>query len=145
MAAILAYIAARGNCQGPFFLTGAGTPLTKPNFIADLRRVLAAAGLPQDDYAGHSFRIGGRHLSCSSGSGGFNYTVVGWMAKLSIPALCQDPPGKTCGSFQGVSSPWAARLTRIPVVRFELNVCISPRSPGTHMYIIVMIHCCVLH
>jgi hypothetical protein len=58
VAAILAYIAARGNRQGPFFLTGTGTPLTKPNFIADLRRVLAAAGLPQDDYAGHSFRIG---------------------------------------------------------------------------------------
>ena len=58
VAAILAYIAARRNCQGPFFLAEAGTPLTKPNFIADLRRVLAAAGLPQDDYAGHSFRIG---------------------------------------------------------------------------------------
>ena len=57
VAAILAYIAARGNRQGPFFLTGTGTPLTK-HFIADLRRVLAAAGLPQDDYAGHSFRIG---------------------------------------------------------------------------------------
>ena len=56
--AILAYIAAHGNCQGPLFLMEAGTPLTKPNFIADLRRALAAAGLPQDDYASHSFRIG---------------------------------------------------------------------------------------
>ena len=58
VAAILAYITAHGNRQGLIFLTGAGTPLTKPYFIADLRRVHAATGLPQDDYVGHSFWIG---------------------------------------------------------------------------------------
>ena len=58
VAAILAFIAARGDCQGPLFLTVDGIPLTKPVFIAELRKILAAVGLPQDNYAGHSFRIG---------------------------------------------------------------------------------------
>lgn len=58
VAAILAFIAVCGNCQGPFFLTEAGAPLTKPTFIAELKTILTVVGLPQDNYASHSFRIG---------------------------------------------------------------------------------------
>jgi hypothetical protein len=56
--AILAYVAARGDRQGPFFLSSSMSPLTKPTFIAELRKTLMALGLPDVNYAGHSFRIG---------------------------------------------------------------------------------------
>ena len=34
------------------------SPLTKPTFITELRKILMALGLPDVNYAGHSFRIG---------------------------------------------------------------------------------------
>ena len=58
VAAVLNYVAARGSQQGPFFITSAGRPLTKQQFIAEIRKVLVILGLPDHEYAGHSFRIG---------------------------------------------------------------------------------------
>ena len=58
VAAVLGYIALRGDQSGPFFLTTAKTPLSKPDFISKFRTVLGRLGLPAEDYAGHSFRIG---------------------------------------------------------------------------------------
>jgi hypothetical protein len=95
VAAILAYIAARGNRQGPFFLTGTGTPLTKPNFIADLRRVLAAAGLPQDDYAGHSFRIGAATSAALAGVEDSTIQLLGRWQSSAFLRYVRTPPGET--------------------------------------------------
>ena len=58
VAAVLGYIASRGDQPGPFFLTTAKTPLSKSEFIGEFRAVLGRIGLPAEDYAGHSFRIG---------------------------------------------------------------------------------------
>ena len=58
VAAVLAFVAGRGDRQGPFFLTAAKAPLTKPVFVAEIRKLLVSMGLPDDRYAGHSFRIG---------------------------------------------------------------------------------------
>ena len=59
VAAVLGYIDSRGEDQpGPFFLTTAKTPLSKSEFIGKFRAVLGRIGLPAEDYAGHSFRIG---------------------------------------------------------------------------------------
>ena len=55
--AVLSYVAARGRA-GPFFLTTAGVSLTKQAFISELRKLLRTIGLPDESYAGHSFRIG---------------------------------------------------------------------------------------
>lgn len=58
VAALLGYIAQRGDVAGPFFLTANREPLLKQDFINKFRAVLRALGLPAEDYAGHSFRIG---------------------------------------------------------------------------------------
>eukprot|EP00731_Ephydatia_muelleri_P001231 Em0001g1231a len=58
VAAILAYISQRGRSPGHFFLDGEGKTITKPRFITQLRGYLKSAGLPSDQFAGHSFRIG---------------------------------------------------------------------------------------
>ena len=56
--AMLHYLASRGDRPGTFFITAEGQTITKQWFVAQLREVLAAVGLPQEQYAGHSFRIG---------------------------------------------------------------------------------------
>ena len=58
VAAVLSFVAIRGSQQGPFFVTSAGDPLTKQMFIGEIRKVLSRLGLPDHEYAGHSFRIG---------------------------------------------------------------------------------------
>ena len=58
VAAVLTYTMARGTHQGPFFITSAKLPLTKSEFVAAIRKVLVGLGLPDQQYAGHSFRIG---------------------------------------------------------------------------------------
>ena len=58
VAALLHYIAARGARPGPFFLNTAKRVITKPWFVGQFRDILRNIGLPQHQYAGHSFRIG---------------------------------------------------------------------------------------
>ena len=58
VAAVLNYAAVRGNQSGPFFMMSTGRLLTKQCFITEIRRVMGRLGLPDHEYAGHSFRIG---------------------------------------------------------------------------------------
>ena len=50
--------ACRGDTPGPFFRTASGELVTKHWFVSQLCGILAAIGLPDHKYAGHSFRIG---------------------------------------------------------------------------------------
>eukprot|EP00731_Ephydatia_muelleri_P005945 Em0003g193a len=48
----------RGDSPGCFFIDGEKKPITKPRFIAQFRGYMKAAGLPSNQFAGHSFCIG---------------------------------------------------------------------------------------
>lgn len=61
VSATLAYIAHRQDRPGPFFATTRNTPVTK------IRLTLSSLGLPQNDYAGHSFRIGAATTAALAG------------------------------------------------------------------------------
>ena len=41
--------------------------MTKPRFITELRNILMVMGLPQDQFAGHSFRIGAATTAALAG------------------------------------------------------------------------------
>ena len=56
--AILSYIDVQGNQPGAFFPNSSHRPVTKPWFVGEIRRILGSIGLPQHEYARHSFRIG---------------------------------------------------------------------------------------
>ncbi len=56
--AVVQYIAVRGSGPGIFFRRPDVSVVTKAWFTEQLRSVLSACGLPQQLYAGHSFRIG---------------------------------------------------------------------------------------
>ena len=58
VASLLRYIGHRGDQPGPFFINTSKTPVTKPWFVSQIRSILNVIGLPQGDFAGHSFRIG---------------------------------------------------------------------------------------
>lgn len=64
---VVAYMAARGNQTGPFFQLQNGTPLTKAHFTTRIRSALQELGLPYNDFAGHSFRIGAATAAAKAG------------------------------------------------------------------------------
>ena len=65
--AIVAYSTVRGNAPGPFFCDKKGNALSKTRFIGEMRKALSAVGLQQDQYAGHSFRIGAATAAAQAG------------------------------------------------------------------------------
>jgi hypothetical protein len=67
VAALLAYIAARGMSPGPLFRFQDGRFLTKEQFISLVRADLGILGLNSKDYAGHSFRIGAATTAAEQG------------------------------------------------------------------------------
>ena len=67
VSALLQYIELRGDRAGPFFLDSSHNVVTKPRFIDRIREILTAIGLPQHQFAGHSFRIGAATTAAAAG------------------------------------------------------------------------------
>ena len=67
VAALVAYISLRQDQPGPFFISRQSTPVTKGWLVQQIRAILAGLGLPQNDYAGHSFRIGAATAAALAG------------------------------------------------------------------------------
>ena len=65
--ATMQYMAVRGPAQGPFFQFQNGRPLTKALFTNKVREGLRSIGLPEQNFAGHSFRIGAATTAASVG------------------------------------------------------------------------------
>jgi len=62
-----AYLAIRGTRPGPFFCHRDGTPLTRPQFVEQVRLILSQAGYNPELYASHSFRIGAVSTAAACG------------------------------------------------------------------------------
>lgn len=67
VSAILSYLVMRGNEPGPLFSFKDGRPLSRPCFVMEIRRALAAAGVDPKPYSGHSFRIGAATTAAKHG------------------------------------------------------------------------------
>ena len=65
--AVVSYMAMRGQQPGLFFRRQSGKPLTKPQFIAEVKKALTAAGLDHGPFSGHSFRIGAATAAAQAG------------------------------------------------------------------------------
>ena len=83
-------IAAWGDHQGPFFLSSSMSPLTKPTSIVELRKILMALGLPDINYAGHSFRIGAATSAALAGVE--ESTIHCWDAGRARPSYTTSGP-----------------------------------------------------
>jgi len=65
--AAVAYMAVCGSSEGPYFRLSCSHPLTKPYFTSHIREALQAIGLPESQFASHSFRIGAATTAASAG------------------------------------------------------------------------------
>ena len=78
------YMSMRGSETGPFFQRQSGQPLTKGHFTAKVREALKAVGLPEENFAGHSFRIG---AATAAASVGIEDSVIRTMGRWSSSAF----------------------------------------------------------
>ena len=86
VSALLSYIEIRGTQPGPFFLRQSGGMVTKSWFIEQFRWSLTNIGVPQHQYAGHSFRIG---AATSAALAGIEDSVIQSLGRWSSTAfLC---------------------------------------------------------
>ena len=67
VAAMLSYLTVRGAGPGPLFSFADGRWLTRSRFVVQVREALAAAGVDQGKYCGHSFRIGAATTAAARG------------------------------------------------------------------------------
>ena len=58
VAAILSFIGSRRDTAGCFFIDNEKKPITKSHFVSRVRNALSKAGYAEEQFAGHSFRIG---------------------------------------------------------------------------------------
>ena len=77
VAAMLDYLNIRGMSPGPLFKFDDGRPLTRQLFMEAVRKGLRLAGVNQDKYCGHSFRIGAATTAAARG-------VEDYIIKLAV-------------------------------------------------------------
>ena len=87
VAAVLSYMATRGNKEGAFFHFHNGQPLTKAQFTQLVRLVLQAVGLPYEDFSGHSFRIGAATAAAKAGIKDSTISTLGHWSSSCIFAF----------------------------------------------------------
>lgn len=67
VAAVLAYLVARGPGPGPLFQFQNGKPLTRVRLVDEMREALTRAGVTCSGYSGHSFRSGAATTAAKQG------------------------------------------------------------------------------
>ena len=94
VAAVLGYIAIRGPQPGPFFLNPRGQPITKAHFVGEVRIIIGSLGFPQEQFAGHSFRIGAATLAALAGMEDSSIQLLGWWSSAAFLRYIRTPPEK---------------------------------------------------
>ena len=94
VAAMLAYLIARGAGPGPLFRFQDGKPLTRVRLVAKVREALAAAGVDHTPYSGHSFRSGAATTAAKRGIGDATIKMLGRWKSNAYQLYIQTPRGQ---------------------------------------------------
>ena len=97
VAAVLNYIAQRGNQTGAFFRFRDGSPLTKARFVLGIRRALTTAGVNCTGYSGHSFRIGAATAASQAGIADSTIQTLGRWNSTAFLGYIRTPPSQLAG------------------------------------------------
>ncbi len=88
-----------------------GAHVTKPWFTNQIRDTLRALGLPQDDYAGHSFRIGAATTAAIAGIADSSIQTLGrWQSAAFLQYI--RTPKEQLATFARVMSSASAPQAR---------------------------------
>ena len=91
---------------GPLFLTSDGNPLTRSKFVSLVRRVLRLSGINDQDYTGHSFRVGAATTAAAAGVADSMIKAMGrWTSTAFLVYIRLQPE-----ELQQVSKRLAAHL-----------------------------------
>ena len=97
VAAVLSYIVVCPMDPGPLFLRTEGRMITKAWYVGEIRSILAGLGLPQHQYAGHSFCIGAATSAALAGIKDLMIQTLGRWQSAAFLQYIQDAKG-TSGS-----------------------------------------------
>ena len=100
IAAVVAYMVVRGNQPGPFFKFKDGQPLTKASFVRHVRLALQKAGLPYNEFAGHSFRIGAATTAAKAGIEDSQIRTLGRWSSAAFLSYIRTPRETLAGISQ---------------------------------------------
>lgn len=89
--AMLAYLVIRGSGAGPLFKFQDGRPLTRVRLVTRVREALAAAGVDQAAYSGHSFRSGAATTAARQGIGDATIKMLGRWKSSAYQLYIQTP------------------------------------------------------
>lgn len=87
------YMVMRANKPGPLFIFQDGKPLTRPCFVAEVRRALLSAGIDPKHYSGHSFRISEATTAARQGVEDSTIKNAWALEELGIPTVHTDSKG----------------------------------------------------
>lgn len=91
VAAVLAYVATRGNSPGFLFRFQDGRLLTKGRFVEEVREAVKEAGFDPTVYAGHSFRIGAATTASACGLSDSMIKMLGRWSSSAYTVYIKTP------------------------------------------------------
>ena len=118
VSATLAYIIHRQDSPGPFFITNQTAPVTKGWLVRQIRSILSSLGLPQNDYAGHSFRIGAATTAALAGIEDSTIQALGRWQSAAFLQYIRMPREQLAAMSQRLAT---AACTPVPSAE-ELNM-----------------------
>lgn len=110
VAAILAYVAIRGQEDGPFFLLSTGKPLSRQVLVKMLKESLVEAGMDCSRFSGHSFRIGAATTALANGVSDATIQTLGRWASESYKRYIRIPRNELAGISSVLVKDTSARL-----------------------------------
>ena len=93
----------RGDSSGPFFTDLSHKASSKQRFVKQIRNILSSLGLQQDQYTGHSFRIGTATTAAAVGVQDSTIQMLGrWHSSAFLQYICT--PKEQLASLSGYIS-----------------------------------------
>ena len=141
MAAILAYIKARDDHPSAFFVDNSRMPITKSKSMAKVQDALRSTGYPEEQFAGHSFRIGAATTMAMAGIEDSTIQILSHWHSAAFLRYIRTPHDRlaTITASLVKSNPQLRALVTPLALRGHISLCSEP-CHGTCSYMITNIY-----